>query len=91
MHLTRTDYGIQWTVIGVLRVWYSFREQDITSKTGAGGYALTHLPSQWHPLIQEAINLRDHPGHKLYTSRLRRARDAVQFLHYLIQLCNDRG
>jgi hypothetical protein len=55
--------------------------QDITSKTGAGRYALTHLPSPWHPLIQEALNLRDHPEHKLYTSHLRRARDAVQILH----------
>jgi Domain of unknown function (DUF4111) len=82
-----TDYGIQWAVLGVLRLWYTFCEQDITSKTSAGRYALSHLPESWHPLIQEAINLRDDCKHKLYPSRLYRAYDAVQFLHFIIQLC----
>lgn len=84
-----TDYGIQWAVLGVLRLWYTFVEHNITSKTGAGKYALAHLPSRWHPLIQEAINLRDHPEHKIYRSRIYRAFVAVQFLHYIIGLCNE--
>jgi hypothetical protein len=29
------DYGIQWTVLGVLRQFYTFREHAITSKVGA--------------------------------------------------------
>lgn len=52
-----TDYGLQWAVLGVLRLWYAFCKNEITSKTGAGQYALSHLPGRWHPLIQEAINL----------------------------------
>lgn len=85
-----TDYGVQWAVLGVLRLWYAFCENEITSKTGAGKYALSHLPGRWHPLIQEAINLREDCEHKLYTSRIRRAYDAVKFLRYIIRLCNDR-
>jgi predicted nucleotidyltransferase len=84
-----TDYGVQWSVLGVLRLWYSFREQDITSKTTAGRYALTHLPSRWHRLIQEAINLRNAPDQRLYACPIHRASQAMQFLHYMLQLCND--
>jgi hypothetical protein len=82
-----TDYGIQWTVLGILRLWYAFREGNIVSKTDAGRYALSHLPERWHPLIHEAINLRETPARRLYRSRICRAYDAVQFLRYIIWLC----
>lgn len=85
-----TDYGVQWAVLGILRLWYAFCENKITSKTGAGRYALSHLPARWHPLIQEAINLRDDCEHKVYRFRICRAYDAVKFLRYIIWLCNDR-
>jgi Domain of unknown function (DUF4111) len=85
-----TDYGIQWAVLGILRLWYTFRENDITSKTDAGRYALVHLPSCWHPLIQEAINLRDSPQERIYRFRLYRAYIAVQFLNDMIKQCNEQ-
>ena len=95
-----TDYGIQWAVLGILRLWYAFRENAIcfgssacaiASKTQAGRYALAHLSNRWHLLIQEAINLRDHPEHRLYTCRIHRGYDAVKFLHYMIRLCNEQA
>jgi Domain of unknown function (DUF4111) len=83
-----TNYGIQWSVLGILRLWYAFCERDIVSKTEAGRYALTHLPERFHLLIQEAINLRDNPQQRFYKSRIYRAYDAVNFLRYAIQLCD---
>ena len=83
-----SDYGIQWTVLGVLRQYYSFMEQDITSKTGAGEYALAHLPTGWHPLIREAIHLREQASGSLYESRIIRALEAYNFLRYIIRLSN---
>lgn len=85
-----TDYGIQWAVLGVLRLWYAFRKHDITSKTDAGRYALTHLPDRWHRLIQEAMNLRDAPHQRLYRFRIYRAYVAVQFLNDIIERCNEQ-
>lgn len=85
-----TDYGVQWAVLGVLRLWYTFREHDITSKTAAGRYALTHLPDRWHQLIQEAINLRDTPQERIYRFRIYRAFIAVQFLNDIIERCNQQ-
>jgi hypothetical protein len=83
-----TDYGIQWSVLGVLRLWYTFCEGDIVSKTDAGRYALNRLPARWHRLIQAAIDLRENPDRKYYKSRICRAIDAVLFLRYVIRLCD---
>ena len=83
-----TDYGIQWAVLGVLRQFYSFKEHSITSKNGAGEYALAHLPGRWHPLIQEALNIRNKTGQSLYRFRFIRAIEAIRFLKFVIRTCN---
>ncbi len=83
-----SDYGIQWAVLGVLRQYYTFNEDDIISKVGAGEYALQHLPQRWHRLIQEAINIRYRRNGSSYRFRIIRAVEAVQFLNYVIRLCN---
>ena len=83
-----SDYGIQWTVLGVLRQFYTFREQDITSKIGAGDYGLQSVPARWHRLIQEAIIIRNQTGLTLYRSRITRAIEAFRFLKFIINRCN---
>jgi hypothetical protein len=83
-----TNEGLQWAVLGALRQLYSFKEQTVTSKTGAGHYALQHLPSKWHRLIQEALNIREKEQPSLYKSKVRRANAAVRFLRYVGELCN---
>lgn len=82
-----TDDGIHWAVLGVLRQFYTFREHAITSKTGAGAYALTQLPARWQRIVQEALNLRQRTGVSTYRSRIFRAQEAVSFLKYVIHEC----
>lgn len=83
-----TDYGIQWAVLGVLRQFYTFRERAITSKTGAGVYALQHTPQQWHRLVQEAIDIRAGIAGSSYRSPIVRAIAAFTFLQLIITACN---
>lgn len=83
------EYGIQWTVLGVLRQYYTFVAHDITSKTGAGEYALSHLPSEWHRLIREAIRIRQQTPGSLYNSKIGRAAEAYRFLRFVIHYCNS--
>lgn len=88
-----SDGGIVWTVLGVLRLFYAFEEQSITSKLGAGEYGLQKLPSRWHRIIQEAVNVHQNDSNdnnSLYKSRLRRFWSAFQFLNYIIDLCNKQ-
>jgi hypothetical protein len=79
-----SDYGVQWTVLGTLRQVYTFAEHDITSKTGAGEYALHKLPARWHRIIREALRIRQQEPGALYRSRFTRALDAFRFLQYII-------
>ncbi|MEO8612274.1 MAG: aminoglycoside adenylyltransferase domain-containing protein [Chloroflexota bacterium] len=85
-----SDFGIQWTVLGVLRQYYTFKERSIISKIGAGDYALQHLPSEWHRLIQEAVNIRRQGYDSLYPLGILRALDAYRFLKWIIGECNTQ-
>lgn len=83
-----SDWGIQWAVLGVLRQFYSFREESITTKSKAGKYALTCVPSRWRQLIQEALNIREGETTSAYRFRVGRGIEAIRFLKYIIQTCN---
>jgi hypothetical protein len=83
-----SDWGIQWTILGVLRQYYTFQENSITTKLGAGEYALNHLPQRWHPLIREAMDIREGCQKQHYYSRIIRMLDAVKFMKYLIRISN---
>lgn len=83
-----SDYGIQWTVLGVLRQFYTFKENAITSKTGAGEYALTHWPARWHRLFQEALNIRAQKSGSLYRFKMMRVIEAFLFLKEVIRAAN---
>jgi len=43
---TLDDDMVQWSVLGILRLFYSFREGEITSKIGAGRYGIEVLPEK---------------------------------------------
>jgi hypothetical protein len=78
---------IEWGVLGVSRIYYSLREQDMISKTGAGEYALQHVPARWHRIIQESIHLRSGSEKSLYRSIFQRRNDALAYMDYLMKEC----
>lgn len=84
-----SDWGVQWTVLGVLRQFFTLREGELTSKVAAGRYGLAHLPERWASIVREAIRLREDSPRSLYRSRIRRAADAYGFLRYILRTCND--
>lgn len=84
------DYGIEWIVLGVLRQYYSFVANDITSKHGAGEYALAHLPEEWHRIIREALRIRHQEPNSCYKTKLSRAGEAYNFVRYIIQQSNEQ-
>lgn len=82
--------GIQWIVLGVLRQYYTLREQKIISKLAAGKDALNYLAPKWHRIVREAINIRQRSGISLYKSRIGRATEAIRFLRFIITDCNTK-
>lgn len=87
MAILLDDWGIEWAVLGVLRQYYTFREHAITSKTGAGLYALDHVPEEWHKIVREALRIRTGEGKAYYPAPPRRALIAVGLLRYVIKDC----
>ncbi len=81
------DVGIEWAVLGILRQYYTFREHDVTSKVGAGVYALDHVPEEWHKIVREALRIRQGEGRAYYPAPPRRALIAVGFMRYIIKEC----
>ncbi len=80
---------IEWSVLGLLRQFYTLKEHDIISKLGAGEYALLHLPIEWHPIIKEAINIRKGNKEKIFTSDKERIEMTIRFSQYIIHYCNQ--
>jgi hypothetical protein len=55
---TLTPYATVWVVTGVSRLHYTLATGEITSKEGAGRYALASFPQRWHHLAREALRIR---------------------------------
>jgi hypothetical protein len=80
---------IEWTVLGLLRQFYTLQEHDVISKIGAGEYALQNLPEEWHDIINEAMNIRKGLQSEIYTSDKERIVAAINVSKYIIGICNS--
>lgn len=79
-------YATQWGVLGILRLYYTFLERDVASKTGAGNYALETLPAEWHDIVKEALRIRN-GGAAVYRSKSKRRKDALAFMDFTLREC----
>lgn len=80
---------IEWGVLGVSRLYYTFREKDMTSKVGAGEYALRTVPQKWHKIINESMRLRKNRKNSYYKSIFQRRKDALNYMEFIIQESNN--
>lgn len=81
---------IEWGVLGVTRLFYSLREEEITSKMGAGKYALSVVPEEYHLIIREALRIRNGNKFSLYSSIFKRRTDALKYMKFVIKKCNEQ-
>lgn len=84
-----TDWGVQWSVLGILRQWYTLAEGGVITKEGAGAFGLARMDAEWHPLIKEALQLRG--GGQACTPRhpVRRAKATVRLLQTVLAACAE--
>lgn len=74
-----------WGVLGVSRLHYTLATGAITSKAGAGRYALGAFPARWHRVIRECLRLRrGGAGPSLYRTPLARRREALAYIAAVI-------
>ncbi|WP_339216145.1 aminoglycoside adenylyltransferase domain-containing protein [Ornithinibacillus sp. FSL M8-0202] len=83
------DDEVEWTVLGLLRQFYTLKEHDIISKLDAGEYGLQHIPKEWHDIIKHAIHIRQHNRLEDFASNEERIKSVIGFSTYLINRCNN--
>lgn len=83
------DIEIEWSVLGLLRQFYTLKEHGIISKLRAGEYALLHMSEEWHSVIQEAIDIRKGVKRESFATDEQRMERVIQFLKYAIRYCNN--
>ncbi|WP_335868985.1 aminoglycoside adenylyltransferase domain-containing protein [Bacillus sp. 2205SS5-2] len=86
---TDIDEEVEWTVLGLLRQFYTLKELSIISKFEAGEYGLLNLPREWHNIINEALNIRRKINETVFNSDEKRINETLSFSKYLIQHCNS--
>jgi hypothetical protein len=76
-----------WCVLGVSRLHHLLATGTMTSKSGAGWYALEAFEPRWHPVIREALRAREQPGAvSAYAGDdARRGRDTTDFTAMAIE------
>jgi hypothetical protein len=78
-------WAFAWGVLGVSRLHYTVTAGRITSKYGAGLYALRRFPARWHPPILEALSIRRGNGWgSVYRTTFRRRADLLRFVTMVI-------
>ena len=77
------QFAVAWGVLGVTRLHYTLATGRVTSKYGAGLYALETFSSCWHPIIKEALRIRERHSEG-QPIPLRRFRDLQSFVEMAI-------
>jgi hypothetical protein len=68
----------------VTRLHYTLATEQITSKEGAGVYALDAFPDRWHHVVNECLRIRRGKPNPLYRNPAARRRDALTFISMVI-------
>jgi hypothetical protein len=79
-------HTVQEGVLGASRLHYTIATGDITSKRGAGLYALETFPDAWHRLVNECLRIRrGGEGRSLYRDPLSRRREGLAYMDMVIE------
>ena len=85
----------EWSLLGVGRQLYTLEKNKIVSKLTAGQYCLQTFPEEYHPIIREAIAIRQdnrrYPFVGSYAIRpsVRRMDQTLECMHYTISRFNE--
>jgi hypothetical protein len=77
-----------WGVLGVARLHYTLVTGGITSKSGAGEYALAKFGDRWAPIVRECLRIRREGAGRPAWLTTAQAREAAAFMTCVIEDAN---
>jgi hypothetical protein len=80
-----------WCVLGVARLDHLLVTGDLTTKSAAGRWGLTHYPERFHRVLREALRIRDGGPDEYVDARDARGRDTADFTSYVVETGTGRG
>jgi hypothetical protein len=84
------DWAVGWGVLGIPRLHYTLATGEVTSKSGAGEYALATFGEEWAPIVTEALRLRrgGEQSEEYRRRPLARRREALAFMAHVLDDAN---
>lgn len=82
-----------WCVLGVARLHHLLVTGELTTKSAAGRWGLSHYPERFHPVLREALRIRSGGGDEPpgeYPSAAR-GRDTADFTAYVVREGTNRA
>lgn len=84
-----------WCVLGVARLHHLLVTGEMTTKSAAGRWGLTHYPERFHPVLREALRIRERSGAGIRSGEgdeppgeyppATRGRDTADFTAYVVR------
>lgn len=81
----------EWCVLGVARLHHLLVTGEMTTKSGAGRWGLTHYPERFHRVLREALRIRSGGGAEYLDDDGARGRDTAAFTTYVVDLGTEGG
>jgi hypothetical protein len=82
----RAEWITEWFVLGIARLHHLLATDRLTSKGGAGQHALTAFDEAWHPMVNEALRIRNGtPATSSGTNSAARVRDTIAFTDMVLE------
>ena len=73
-----------WCVLGVARLHHLLETGTLTTKSGAGRWALTHYPDHFHRVVREALAVREGGALSYVGDEARRGVDTAAFVAHAV-------
>jgi hypothetical protein len=74
-----------WCVLGVARLHHLLVTGELTTKSGAGRWALAHLDERFHRVLREALRVREGGADEYAADRAQRGLDTAAFTAYVVE------
>ena len=80
------DYLLSHCILASVRLHHLLVTGEMTAKSRAGRWALTHYDNRWHRVLTEGLRLRDASGASGYAGQTDLLADVRDFLAHVVEI-----